>query len=234
MRNTTEAIFTKYKAGTTPKDGEVLWSRIFFHEEYVKKEKAIKRMCRIVEANDPLRREWVHDDTVTIRRVAEDADFNNEGVVIFEKVKTDNKAVTHKAAQRLARYLTSKKDGFVYFGGYKTISVGQNVYMFSTRGSEILNTKDKETYLRRKLGGRKGALTRSLIKLRKIRDEYRKTLFPDGYKDDKKFKQLMKYLPNQKSRVWEAKRMTISDVEHTNGSIEEKSIPSLMKLMSLC
>lgn len=232
MENITEAIFRKYDAGTTPGDGEILWSRIFFHDEYLKKEKAIKRMCRIIEVSDPLKREWVFNDTVTIRKVAEDANFNDDGVVIFEKVKTENKATTHKAAQRLARYLTSKKDGFVYFGGYKTVGVGKNVYMFATRGSQILNTKDKETYLRRKLGGRKGALTRSLIKLKKIRDAYRKTLFPDGYKEDKKFKQLMRYLPNQKSRVWEAKRMTLADVEHTNGDIENNSIPSLMKLVA--
>lgn len=215
--------------------GETIWSAVFKREDAEKKRKAIKRLVSMLEANEPDLYDLVPGDTLKIFKVKNVTNFNDMGEEIYSRdikgCTRDQKAKKHLAARRLCRFLSDRDDEHWYAGRIETVGVGTYGYALTQRSSKVLSISDRELAIKRKISGRKAAITRNVNKAKAVRKEYRTSLFPDEYRSDSKYMRLLKYLPDQKRRLHEAKRMVPDDIESVEGGVLEGSMRSLERLL---
>ena len=234
--NVIEVFLVKYDhtVSSNPNEGEAIWGRIISFEEKKKKEKAIYRLASIVKASDPEYHDLVMGDTLEIWRERKHGAFNQTGEVVYTKDISGNnvaKKLHNKAGQRLARYLSKINKEYNYYCRVEWVGIGRYGYQVGWRHTEILSVSDKELIIKRKITGRKSALTRSINKAKAVREEYRTSLFPEAYTTDIRYMRLLKYLPAQRKRLHEAKRMVPDDIEDVTGSIQEISRASLENML---
>ena len=77
----------------------------------------------------------------------------------------------------------------------------------------IYDDQDKAQKIKHLISGRKSAWKRSLNDLRKIKRDYKSTLWPEMYLQDDKFLRKAKHIPDQKRRIQDAKRLTIEAID---------------------
>jgi len=206
-----EVLITKYdyRVSPNPNLGTPIWGRVIPKEDLVNKKRAIFRLERILKSNDVKRHDYILDDTLYITKERKNGPFNQKSETVYKKdISGDeaHKKQQQKAAQRLARYLSKKSDTYDYYCKIALLDIGQYGYCTSQRSVSILDNKDKQTHIVRKISGRKAALRRNINKAKKIRNVYKSTLFPEAYAQDKKFMQIMRFIPDQRKRLSQAKK----------------------------
>lgn len=231
MLNIVEMTLVKYRYGTTPSSGEVLWAKIVKLEDAERKRQAANRLALFIEMRDKERHYYALGDKLTITRERKDADFNTPLECVYERKVLDNKTFHKKAAQRLARYLSKKSDTYNYYGGVPLVGHGTYCYQLSYRSSSVLSLKDKMKTLKDKTRGRKSAITRNKNRARAIKESYKGTLFPDDFKTDKRYMSLISNLPHQEKRLKEIETASTDAVETVIGGYCHLSKPSLNKLI---
>jgi len=215
--------------------GETIWSGVFKGVDAEKKHKSIRRLVSILEANEPDLYELVPGDTLSIFKVKNNTSFNDMGEEIYSKdissLSVEQKLKKHLAAKRLCRFLSDKEKEHWYAGRIERVGVGTFGYALTQRSSKVLSYNDRELAIKRKISGRKAAIRRNINKAKAVREAYRTSLFPDAYRSDSKYMRLLKYLPDQKRRLHEAKRMHPDDLESVVGGVQERSLVSLKKIL---
>ena len=226
-----EFFITRYKKGTHPhSDGAVIWSRIFFRDEYEKREKAIKRLFRSIEkCDDELA--YLITTGVKIRKVKYDAAFNDMGEIIVSKKIKKDEATSLRAAKRLAAHLQKSDAMYMYIASTQTEERGTIAYLSGLRPGSLHDADDKVKIIKGKIRGRKSALTRAINQAKKVRSAHAITLFPDEYKTDPKFVRLLGTLSAKRERLKIAKKMTLIDVDDTSCEYSELAGPSLQKMI---
>lgn len=237
MISAVEIVITKYDrtVSANPNEGTPIWGRILTRENEENKKRSIHRLANILKANDPESFDYVFDNTLIIVKEKKNGAFNQKAEPVYTKDilgSEEQKQFHKKAAQRLARYLSKNDSEYNYYSRIELMPVGKNGYQVSFRYTSIMTDADKRVTIKRKITGRKSALTRNINKAKKVREEYKTSLFPEGYKTDKRYVRLLKYLPDQRARLHTAKRMAPEDVEDVIGSIKEISVPSLQKIIA--
>lgn len=225
MKDLTEYSITRFKKGTTPNDGEVIYSRVFHREEFDLKKKAIDRLYEYAQASE---KNIVKFITIgfEITRVDKDAEFNNAG----ENIYKEHTAKRILAATRLARYMSKKDNTYVYFCKPIIEEHGEFYITSGQRNTKSFNNEDKLKTIKKQISARKAVVTRAINKAKKVRAKYESTLFADGYKDDPKFVKLISSISVKKERLRKAKSLTVDDMEDVLGGIKEQSLKSYRKL----
>ena len=221
MTKIADFTLTKYKHGTTPHHGEIVWRYITTKEEAQKKRKAIARLCKFIEKKDPNRYEFFDGDFVELIKMRKDAEFNDSGEVIFKRSIAGDAKFHRKAIQRLARYLSDRDDEYIYFGKLPLKSKGENCYILHLRDTVMFSRSDIDKRHNNQIRAKKAAITKSINKAKKIRQKYRESLLLDGYKSDPKYISLVSNLWKQKQRYFHQKRSKPDYRNNTNGIDEE-------------
>ena len=225
MQDIAELQITKYKRGTHPHDdGEVLCSYIIEAKKEEKSLKALKRLTKYIESNDNNLFTFTRSETYQLRKFKTDGAFNEKGETVFSKEIKGNKELHSKALRRLAKWLSKKDNKYFFVAVIPFVTQGENCYLISSRKTKMLNKEDKYKTIKRKIVGQKGAITRNINKAKKIKHEYKTTLFPDSYKDNKRFKSLVKYLYVQKSRMYELTHMQLDGIKTIVGGYNPSSV----------
>ena len=115
-----------------------------------------------------------------------------------------------KALRRLLEYVKSKDDNLLTFKRSQTYQL----LKFKTDG--VFNEKGEIVFSKE--------IKRNKNKAKNIREEYKTTLFPNAYKDNKRFKSLVKYLYAQKSRLHEFIGIGLKNVETIVGGYNPSSV----------
>ena len=225
MQDIVEIQITKYKKGTHPHDdGEVLCSYIISGSEEDKKLKALRRLLEYVKSKDDNLLTFKRSQTYQLLKFKTDGVFNEKGEIVFSKEIKGNKEFHSKALRRLANIL-SRKNGENYYVAYvPLVEHGENCYIMSTRATKKLNEKDKLKQWKKQISAKKAAITRNKNKAKNIREEYKTTLFPNAYKDNKRFKSLVKYLYAQKSRLHGFIGIGLKNIETIVGGYNPSSV----------
>lgn len=237
MISVVEVLITKYDRTVShnPNEGTPIWGRIMTRENEQSKKKSIHRLANILKASDPESYDYVLDDTLIIVKEKKNGAFNQKGETVYTRDisgSEEKKQLHKKASQRLARFLSKNDSEYNYYSRIELIPVGKNGYQVSYRYTNIMTIEDKLLSIKRKITGRKSALTRNINKAKKVREEYKTGLFPEGYRTDKRFLRLLKHLPAQRDRLHAAKRMTPEEIEDVVGNLKEISVPSLKRIMA--
>lgn len=217
MLKIVEFTLTKYKQGKTPSDGEVVWAYATTRNNAHNKRKAIARLCKYLEQKDPNRHEFFDADFVELVKMRRDAPFNDNGEVIYKRAIAGDTKFHRKAIQRLARYLSKIDDEYIYFGTLPLFERGENCYILSLRSTKILNDTDKEKQVKNQIRGKKAAITRNINKAKKLRETYKITLIPDGYKTDKRYVSLVTNLYKQKNRLAKCRKTGTDNIDTVVG-----------------
>jgi len=217
MLNMVEYTLTKYKKGMCPRDGKIIWSYAMTREDGQKRHKTIARLCKYIMQKDPNKHEYYDGTFVEITKIRKDAAFNDSGKIIYKRTINGYTKFHRKAIQRLARYLSKRDDEYIYFGKLPLFGRGDNCYILSSRDTEILNNTDKEKVIKNKIRGQKAAITRNINKAKRIRENCKDTLIPDGYKTNKRFVSLVTNLYKQRERLTKHKTKKIQSVNTVVG-----------------
>ena len=219
-----EIQIIKYKQGTHPHyNGEVIYSCITDSKDG-KKLKAVERLADIIKANDPDYFYYTRGDAFQLLKMKKDAAFNDPGKIVYSKTIKDNKDFHLKAHKRLAKFLTERDKEYIYFAQNPLKENGKNVYIITTRATKMFDEKDKLKIWKRKIAAQKGAITRNINKAKKIREKFKDSLFADNYKNDKRFKSLVKNLYKQKARVQKLLRSDYRELSTISGGYNLKSV----------
>ena len=142
----------------------------------------------------------------------------NECVHFEKTVSIKNSSYEHKKEldERLNEIAKDKKG--IFTASIEPLYKNNYFYTFGSRLVECLTETDKKVKIKRLVSARKGAITRSVNKLKKIEENYKKTLFQNDYKTDKKYMSLKANIDNQKNRLKEAENMTIEEIETIAGA----------------
>ena len=212
-----EVSILKYKKGKHPKSGEIVWADVFSYNLYLSKEKSIERLLKLIKSNDKKVFAFYKSNKVILQRIRKDSNFNTKPEVVFTK-NIQNKKKAEKAIKRLAKYLTKIDKDYMYFGALKLEEKGENIYILSTRNTEVLSKEEKNKQLKFNLRGRRSAISRAKNKIEKIKREYRSTLFPLGYKEDKRYLYLRNYIKRKEKEYKEYLKRGIESIETVVGA----------------
>lgn len=215
--------------------GETIWSGVFAREEADKKRKVVRRMISFIEANECDLYRWEIGDFLKIFRIKNITSFNDMGEEVYcqfiGNCSREQKKKKHLAAKRLCRVLTLKDTEYWFSGCLESVGTGTYGYAMTERGTQVLSISDREQTIKRKITGRKAAITRNMNRAKLVRTEYRKTLFPEEYRKDPRYKRIIKYLPEQRERLREAKKMDAKELESVVGGMDEDAFLSLMRTL---
>lgn len=231
-----EVLLFRYDrtVSANPNKGDAIWGKMIARDEVEKKKKAIYRLEKIVKASDPESHTLVMGDILEIHREKKGAAFNAKGEVVFYKniSGTDTvKKLHQKAGQRLVKYLTRVDREYNYYSRIEWLDSGRYGYQVAFRHTEVLGNSDKEVTIKRLITGRKAAISRNINKAKAVREEYRKSLFPEAYTTDQRYVKLLRNIPLQKKRLHDAKKMVPDDIEDVVGSLQDVTRPSLKNLI---
>ena len=150
---------------------------------------------------------------VELKRNNNSLNYTNKCVHFEKTIAIENCSYKDKIEldEELKKILKDKKG--IFTTSIEPVYKNKFIYTFGSRLENYLTKKDKEIQIKRLISARKGAITRSKNKMIKIEESYKKTLFPDAYKTDKKYMSLQRNLKNQQNRFEDAKKMNIKDID---------------------
>jgi hypothetical protein len=219
MKQYVRVFFTKHPSGQND-NRRVVFSEHLPREEYDKKREQFNALYKEMQQNDLA--PAVLDQVIErLPKGVEPSSFRPTGEIVYEKTSPHNPLRQKKrsaAASRLCKHLGSKDELCNYYShsGIRILKEGY-VYSYNLSFAEMFESGEKSIYIKRKIGGRKSAITRSINKAKAIRSAYRQTLFPDDYTNDTKFIAVMKSLYRKRKRLLDAKRVkpdTLPDLVH--------------------
>jgi hypothetical protein len=237
VKDIIEHTIVRHKRGECPSDGEVVWSGVFDIKTSNARFPAIKRLARVFASCDKHSFRIFPNGRYSVKREPKDAPFNYtpeeiavRTIPFFSLERSDRyRRKLSAAAQRI----TNRCDTYRYYLALEYSERGEYHYSLSSKNLSMLDDNDRLLRLKRLASGRKSAVTRTLNSIERIKEKYSHTLFPENYESDPKYIQLIRYLPDQQSRLDEVSDMAIDDIPLFTGTLCENSVRSLEKWLSL-
>ncbi|MDD4969759.1 MAG: hypothetical protein PHT07_10070 [Paludibacter sp.] len=204
-------FFTRYPSGGNRKEEiETIFSECMTREEYDARERELSDLYRSfkIDMAPVLIRE-------TIERLPKGMRFNDfkpTGEIVYVGAypfDSKDKKRRRNAGDRLCRFLESVDDQHDYhYRSVMDILPEGYHYNYCLSFAERFGDGEKELYMKRKIGGRKASITRTLNKAKEVRNVWRNTLLPDEYRTDARYVSLLGSLRNKRSNL--RKMMNIS------------------------
>ncbi|PCI30181.1 MAG: hypothetical protein COB67_02530 [SAR324 cluster bacterium] len=210
MRQIVEYTIRRYKHGSTPNDGTILYTKLFYREDYNRRKESLQRLYQILESRDDLVH-FSYPIALQIKKVKKTAAFNEPGEVVYKRPLKHTQS-EFPALKRLAAIYEAQDKNHYFYASYENGQKGEHVYHGGIRLLDMLNPDDKKTLRRRIIGGRKAAITKVLNKAKAIRNNYMSSLFPDEYVTDPRYIKLLDSIAPKRKRLQEAKRMKENDI----------------------
>jgi|GEM_PF-3090445 len=232
MIDVVEIILNQHAFGTNPNDGKTLCARFVKREDEARIKKAMRRLERVVEANDANLFDWM-DIGVMITKVKKNASFNTKSKIIYSRKYKEGSTASKRfeAAKRYAGFLERRDPEYMYVASQLKEETGSNCYRIFYRYGKALEHEDKCKKIKRKIAGRKAAFTKVINKAKIIRKNYQTSLFPDEYKTDEKFLALLEKTKQKREQLNRAKNLTPSDIEDVTCDYAPESMPHVEKLV---
>jgi len=215
-------------------NNRVMFSKVIKRDEYCKMN-ALSRLCKYYETKENNLLKYVPTQAV-IKKMKKDSHFTDMGETIYSKKINCDFEKHKKAVKRLAKYLEyNEKDKNIYYiGTLELEKTGEHYYTISSKYFEIYDNDDRKRKLKNSISGKKGTLTKTINKAKKIRREYADTLIVDGYRNDNRYKKLVNLAWTKRENLRKAKRKTFRDIPLMSaGSLFEKSKKSFDKLSEI-
>lgn len=241
MKHIIEATIVRYAFGSMPKAGEVVWSGLFDREAFCQEEKsrALWRLVRIATASDPRAYRLVPTDTYTLKRERKNGAFNGAMETVctrtlgFDPADKVTRMRYAKRLSRAGRYLSSKSDAYRYYFSLVHEEQGEYCYTLMTKSVSMLTKAERERAVSRLVSARKGVITRTLNRMKHIKETYAATLFPEAYTEDDRYLSLAAYLPQQQARLDAVLEYTPDDIPMFTGTLSEKTLMKIERWLGI-
>lgn len=215
MQQLVKVFFTRHpSSGDRREDAEIIFSEHMTREEYDKREQELSALYASMRTD--VAPASMRETIEKLPKGKKLNDFKSSGEIVYAGAydfDSKDKKRRRRAGERLCRFLGTVDDQYdYYYRSTMDILPDGYHYNYCLSFAERFEDGEKELYLKRKVGGRKASVTKTLNKAKAVRREWRTSLFPDEYRVDARYGSLLQSLRMKRGNLRKMMNIQVSSL----------------------